>query len=78
MPSSQGVEKAREIVQKMIDTEAWRDNLHVNDLPYLRGMIADSIDQARNEAIEECAKVADEFPYRHSKFTAMVIRNLKK
>lgn len=48
MNSSQEI--AEEIITQFIETEAFRYNLCVNDLPFLKSLIATAINKAREEA----------------------------
>lgn len=51
-------EKAKEIIQEMIDIEAWRDGLHVNDLPYLRSTIVEALSEAYEKGFAEVREQA--------------------
>ena len=46
-------QRADEIVQEMIDKEAWRDNLHLNDLPLLRALTTSALRQVDQAARKE-------------------------
>ena len=56
-------EIASEIIENLIEYDGWRDNLHVNDFPYTRMSITNSLDSLAKEKDErikelECINAA--------------------
>jgi hypothetical protein len=54
---------AREIIEKLIEYDAWRDNLHVNNFPMTKVAITTALERVEREAYERAAMVVDEYEY---------------
>lgn len=72
-PSQSSVDKAKEIIEGLIEYDQWRDNLHVNDFAWTKQAIASALDQ-ESRKVEELRKLFIETAKSdHRKLTDQII-----